>query len=750
LLSRERPVQVRDGGSGLASAVVERLRAEGFAATSDPGSPRGSLVLLDGLAEIDSPAAGVDVCREVFRAVRSHLQAAPDGVVTLQDTGGDFGLGGRAGARAWLGGLPGLVKTAAQEHPERRFRAVDLERGGRAPLELAEAVVRELISGGPELEVGLRADGTRLALATALAPASAEGPLPGTRDVVVVSGGGRGVTAACALALARASRPGLALLGRTPLAEEAPELLPLRDRAALQRALIERAVAAGRTPSPADLRAELARVLSARELRDTLEAIRATGARVVYRSVDVADPAALAAALEAVRGELGPITGVIHGAGALSDRRLVEKTDADLERVLAPKVRGLEALLAATREDPVRWLLLFSSVAARAGNPGQADYALANEILNPVAASEAAGRGAGVVVRALGWGPWEGGMVDATAAERFRKRGVPLIPVEAGAAALLDELRSPGGAPVVILGEAPALAAASPARAPRAPHRFELEVRVEARSHGYLDGHRIRGVPVLPLALALDWLARAAAHCRPDLSLLACRDVQVRSGIRLDRFESGGHVLVASAREVSNGAAARLALELRGDGGRVHYTASAEMGAPPVAPRPVPAAAVRAGSAPWSASEVYDGERLFHGPAFHAIRSLEGLDAETGTAVLAGLAELGWPAEAWQIDAAALDGSLQLALLHARLVLGCAALPTGIASLLRQTVGPAQGPVHCALRMRSRSALQITSDIVLSDASGAPLLELHGVQVTALPAAGDAAVPVPVEDSLSR
>jgi hypothetical protein len=52
--------------------------------------------------------------------------------------------------------------------------------------------------------------------------------------------------------------------------------------------------------------------------------------------------------------------------------------------------------------------------------------------------------------------------------------------------------------------------------------------------------------------------------------------------------------------------------------------------------------------------------------------------------------------------------------------------------------------------MRSRSALQITSDIVLSDASGAPLLELHGVQVTALPAAGDAAVPVPVEDSLSR
>jgi hypothetical protein len=316
--------------------------------------------------------------------------------------------------------------------------------------------------------------------------------------------------------------------------------------------------------------------------------------------------------------------------------------------------------------------------------------------------------------------------------------------------ALLDELRSRGGSPVVILGDAPALGATPARSAAHAPRSAELKLEVTAQSHPYLDGHRIRGVPVVPLALAIDWMARAAARCRPDLSLLACRDVRVDKGIRLERFDSGSHELVASAREVSNGAASRLSLELRGALGQLHYSATAEMGAAARTQRPRPVDDVRPRGAPWSAHEVYDGERLFHGPPFHVIRSIEGLDAESGVAVLAGLGELGWPDEAWQLDAAALDGSLQLALLHARLVLGAATLPTGVGTLLRHAGGPARGPVRCTLRVRSRSPLQVTSDAVLSDAAGTPLLELHGVQVTALPERDASVAPEPVEDSLSR
>src|SRR5699024_6849603 len=88
--------------------------------------------------------------------------------VTVQDTGGDFGLSGSP--RAWLGGLPGLVKTAAQEWPKAGLRAIDLERGGREPAALAEALADELLGGGVEREVGLSADGRRITLKSVAQP----------------------------------------------------------------------------------------------------------------------------------------------------------------------------------------------------------------------------------------------------------------------------------------------------------------------------------------------------------------------------------------------------------------------------------------------------------------------------------------------------------------------------------------------------------------------------------------------------
>ncbi len=66
------------------------------------------------------------------------------------------------------------------------------------------------------------------------------------------------------------------------------------------------------------------------------------------------------------------------------------------------KVRGLRALLDATQEDRCARSLLFSSVAARSGNAGQSDYAMANAVLNKVAAAEAHRRGASRV----GCAPW--------------------------------------------------------------------------------------------------------------------------------------------------------------------------------------------------------------------------------------------------------------------------------------------------------------------------------------------------------
>jgi hypothetical protein len=104
-------------------------------------------------------------------------------------------------------------------------------------------------------------------------------------------------------------------------------------------------------------------------------------------------------------------------------------------------VNGLRNLLAATGADRLKVVAVFSSVAARSGNAGQADYAMANEVLNKVMVNEKIGRD-GCTVKALGWGPWAGGMVDPSLHAHFEARGVELIGLATGACMFVDELAS--------------------------------------------------------------------------------------------------------------------------------------------------------------------------------------------------------------------------------------------------------------------------------------------------------------------
>ena len=146
----------------------------------------------------------------------------------------------------------------------------------------------------------------------------------------------------------------------------------------------------------------------------------------------------------------------IHGAGVLADKRIEQKTTEQFERVFSVKVEGFRNLLHATANDPLSLICVFSSIAARSGNAGQADYAMANEVLNKVAAVEAFRRGPGCVVKSLNWGPWDGGMVTPGLKEHFRELGVPLIPIEEGAQFFVSEIGSGSGRGVeVVIGADP-------------------------------------------------------------------------------------------------------------------------------------------------------------------------------------------------------------------------------------------------------------------------------------------------------
>jgi hypothetical protein len=410
----------------------------------------------------------------------------------------------------------------------------------------------------------------------------------------------------------------------------------------------------------------------------------------------------------------------------LADKRIEEKTDEQFDRVFDTKVSGLRALLAATEKDPLTALCVFSSVAARTGNLGQCDYAMANEVLNLVACAERARRGDSCVVRAIGWGPWEGGMVTPSLKSHFQQMGVALIPLAIGAQRFVDELIGRSDDVTVVVGGAQGDGALGASVTPQAT----VEVRVSKDSHPYLADHSIAGVPVVPMVLAVEWFLRAARACRPDLVLAAVKQVKVLRGIKLEGFAGEGDRFVVTAHLLSNGVGAEIGVELRGKNNVLHYSATVGMTESAVV---APPNAVAPSLDAWSQAAVYDGHVLFHGPSFQVIDSVQGVSREGIVGTLLGTQKLAWPLESWRSDAAAMDGGLQLALLWSRHVLGGAVLPMAMGEYRSYRDGLSDGPLQGVVHGRKIHDSRTVCDIAFSDASGQMVAELIGVETVLRP-----------------
>jgi acyl transferase domain-containing protein len=747
---RGAPIAVAGDIDGVGSELARQLAAHGYEARlvrpgDTPTPDVVALILLHGLAPITEPGDALVGYADAFaaaRAVAGSIQERGGLLVTVTDLGGKFGLGGCDPLRAWLGGLGALAKTAALEWERSRAKAIDLERGDRAPDELAGAIIAELGGGGPELEVGLCADGSRWTVRLRPAPLLDVGrDLAAERPFIVATGGARGVTAACLIELARRLQPRLLLLGRTRLDPEPDWSDGAPDEGSLRRALLEQARADGTAQAPRELEARVAAVLRAREVRATLDALRAAGAEARYLNIDATDPRTVARAIAAARGDWGPVRGLIHGAGIVADRRIAEKSDEELERVVATKVLGLDSLLEATREDPLERICLFSSVAARSGNPGQADYAMANEALNKIAQAEAARRGGSCVVKSIGWGPWRGGMVGPALEERFLARGARLIPLEDGVRWFVAELNegTSGAVEVVIGGPlgtgadgdvAPGSTVRGGTRGPSRRGELLETLEVSLDAYPYLVDHAINGAPVVPAVLALEWLARAARRRRPDLRIAACDDVRVLRGIRLNGTAgSAGTLEVRATDTVDGDDRACFRLELLGSDGRPHYAAVLEMAAAlPAQPGGPPDPS---DLAPAEFEDPYGADVLFHRGAFRVIRRVEGVSAAGIAGTIVGTEAMGWPGGPWETDPALLDGGLQLTQLHSYHVLGAAMLPTRIGSVRFYGGQRNGGPTRCVGHGRVIGRHRTVSDLALVDEDDRLVYELLELEMHA-------------------
>ncbi len=176
------------------------------------------------------------------------------------------------------------------------------------------------------------------------------------------------------------------------------------------------------------------------ETAASVELLCRSGVQVAVMTGDVAEPGDVERIMKEVHTTLPPLKGVFHAAGLLDDAMLADLDSERLKRVMSPKISGAWNLHRATENYDLELFVLFSSLTAVTGSPGQANYAAANAAMDGFARWR---RSRGLAAVSINWGPWaESGMAAQEGRdERLAARGIRSIDTDTGLRALAAVLR---------------------------------------------------------------------------------------------------------------------------------------------------------------------------------------------------------------------------------------------------------------------------------------------------------------------
>ena len=306
-------------------------------------------------------------------------------------------------------GVLGMFLAAAHEYPSVLFRSVSLD----PRTHLQSAIERALDTGNPIIQ-WIYHDQEAFSIKASHAPLSLtarSGLELGPEDVVVISGGAKGVTWHIAKALA-ALKPRIVLLGRTEL-NPAAAYSALRNAEAPPESGLRRLLKKkGPEPKAVQPDSRTSSALAGLDIARNVSRLSALGLKVSYLSCDVADSRKVAQTLDQVVKQYGRIDGIIHGAGLIRDGFLEFMTPKDFMKVMEVKLLGAWNLYRASKDRGLRFFAALSSLVAIQGNVGQVNYCSANRSLSALLRSWSVSH-KGLLSKAVMLPPIEGaGMAD--------------------------------------------------------------------------------------------------------------------------------------------------------------------------------------------------------------------------------------------------------------------------------------------------------------------------------------------------
>ncbi|GIU13608.1 eicosapentaenoate synthase subunit PfaA [Shewanella sp. MBTL60-007] len=645
--------------------------------------------------------------------------------------------------------LAGLTKTLSHEWPQVFCRAIDAAANLDAT-HLSDAITSELFDSHVQLpEVGLSLDTNgHVARATLIAGDASNkhaAPSLNSTDKILVTGGAKGVTFECALALAKRTQSHFILAGRSELLA-IPAWAENKQISELKPAAIAHIISTGDKPTPKQVESLVWTVKSSIEINTALEAFAQVGASAEYVSMDVTDTAAITAALN---GRSNEITGLIHGAGVLADKHIQDKTIEELARVYGTKVNGLKALLAALDSSKLKLLAMFSSAAGFYGNTGQSDYAMSNDILNK-AALQFTARNPQAKVMSFNWGPWDGGMVTDALKKMFTERGVYVIPLQAGAELFASQLLSETGVQLLIGTsmqggaytngaegsntaegssvkklDAGEVRNASRPLAPVSLTSMTLTRALNPNAMVFIQDHRISGNPVLPTVCAIQWMREAASEMLGNQ--VKVLDYKLLKGIIFD--SSDAQEITLELTPTDNGQMTALISSQ----GRPQYKATLAVSSESFTTKSFDLI----GDAVTSASELYSNGTLFHGPRLQGIKQVFNFD-DKGLLASCQLPQVSDSDCGQFVATTHIGGSqpfaedllLQAMLVWARLKYGAASLPSAIGEFISHKPLAFGDKGILTLEVVKTSARSLEANVALYHENGELSAMMKGAKVT--------------------
>jgi len=170
------------------------------------------------------------------------------------------------------------------------------------------------------------------------------------------------------------------------------------------------------------------------EIRSKLGSLNKYGSSAAYIQSDISNRADTEKLITKIKSEYRHINGIFHCAGVVRDTPIIFKTTDGMREVYAPKIYGAMHLDEMTKDDSLDCFIMFSSVSGALGNPGQSDYAYANNFLDHFAICREKlreqGKRSGKTI-SINWPLWsEGGMRIDSGRVALLRETVGLEPLE--------------------------------------------------------------------------------------------------------------------------------------------------------------------------------------------------------------------------------------------------------------------------------------------------------------------------------